>query len=104
MAITSEAVSDVTIVRAVFSVVVSVSRERLSTVSAGKGVKGLAIDLIQMAVPPVGTAGIGAELHRLSARSLGQLLSAVAAAVRVRKFFYMHSGLGAGELVSAAEG
>ena len=53
---------------------------------------------------PVGTADIGAELHRLSARSLGQLLSAVAAAVRVRKFFYMHSGLGAGELVSAAEG
>lgn len=104
MAITSETVSDVTIVRAVFSVVISVGREGLSTVSAGKGVKGLAIDLIQMAVPPVGTAGIGAELHRLSARSLGQLLSAVAAAVRVRKFFYMHSGLGAGELVSAAEG
>lgn len=104
MAITSETVSDIAIVRTVFSVVISVGREGLSTVSAGKGVKGLAIDLIQMAVPPVGTAGIGAELHRLSARSLGQLFSAVAAAVRVRKFFYMHSGLGAGELVSAAEG
>ena len=104
MAITSKTVSDIAIVRAVFSVVISVGREGLSTVSAGKGVKGLAIDLIQMAVPPVGTAGIGAELHRLSARSLGQLFSAVAAAVRVRKFFYMHSGLGAGELVSAAEG
>ena len=72
--------------------------------SAGKGIKGLAVDLAQMVVPPVGTAGIGAELHRLSARSLGQLLSAITAAVRVRSFFYMHSGLGAGELVSAAEG
>lgn len=104
MAITSETVSDIAIVRAVFSVVISVGREGLSTVSAGKGVKGLAIDLIQMAVPPVGTAGIGAELHRLSARSLGQLLSAVAAAVRIRNFFCMHSGLGTGELISAAEG
>ena len=104
MAITSETFSDIAIVRTVFSVVISVGREGLSTVSAGKGVKGLAMDLIQMAVPPVGTAGIGAELHRLSARSLGQLFSAVAAAVRVRKFFYMHSGLGTGELVSAAEG
>ena len=71
---------------------------------AGKGIKGLAIDLVQMAVPPVGAAGIGAEFHRFSARSLGQLFSAVAAAVRVRKFFCMHSGLGAGELISAAEG
>ena len=104
MAITSETVSDITIVRAVFSVVVSVSRERPATVSAGKGIKGLAIDLIQMAVPPVGTADIGAELHRLSARSLGQLFSTVAAAVRVRKFFYMHSSLSTGELISAAEG
>ena len=104
MAITSEAVSDVTIVRAVFSVVVSVSRERLSTVSAGKGVKGLAIDLVQMAVPPFGAAGIRAELHRLSTRSLGQWLSAVTAAVRVRAVFYMHSSLSAGELVPAAEG
>lgn len=84
--------------------VVSVGREGPAAVSAGKGIKGLAIDFVQMAVPPMGTAGIGAELHRLSARSLGQMLSAVAAAVRVRKFFYMHSGLGAGELVSAAEG
>lgn len=104
MAVTSEAVSDVAIVRAVFSVVISVSREGLSAVSAGKGIKSLAVDLIQMAIPPVGAAGIGAELHRFSARSLGQLLSAVAAAVRVRKIFCMHSSLGAGELVSAAEG
>ena len=84
--------------------VISVSREGLSAVSAGKGIKSLAVDLIQMAIPPVGAAGIGAELHRFSARSLGQLLSAVAAAVRVRKIFCMHSSLGAGELVSAAEG
>lgn len=84
--------------------VVSVGRKGPATVSAGKGIKCLAIDLIQMAVPPMGTAGIGAELHRFSARSLGQLLSAVAAAVRIRKFFCIHSGLGAGELISAAEG
>lgn len=103
MAITSEAVSDVAIVRAIFSVVVSVGRERLPAVSAGKGIKSLAVDLVQMVVPPFGTAGIGAELHRLAARSLGQLLSAVKAAVRVRAFLYMHSRLGACELVSAAE-
>ena len=104
MAITSEAVSDVAIVSAVFSVVVSVGCKGPATVSAGKGIKCLAIDLIQMAVPPMGTTGIRAELHRLSARSLDQLLSAVAAAVWVRSFLYMHSGLGAGELISAAEG
>lgn len=104
MAITSEAISDVAIVSAIFSMVISVGRERLSTVSAGEGIKGLAVDLVQMTVPPLGAAGIGAELHRLSARSLGQLLSAVTAAVWVRAFFYMHSSLGAGELVSAAEG
>lgn len=104
MAITSEAVSDVTIVRAIFPVVVSIGREGPAAVSAGKGIKSLAIDLIQMAVPPVGTAGVRAELHRLSARSLGQLLSAVSAAVRVRTIFCMDGSLGAGELVSAAEG
>lgn len=104
MAITSETVSDVAFVRAIFSVVVSVGRERLPAVSAGEGIKGLAIDLVQMAVPPFGAAGIGAELHRLSTRSLGQWLSAVTAAVRVRAVFYMHSSLSAGELVPAAEG
>ena len=84
--------------------VISVGRERLPAAGAGEGIKGFTVDLVQMAVPPVGTAGIGAELHRLSARSLGQLFSAVAAAVRVRKFFCMHSGLDTGELISAAEG
>lgn len=98
------AVSDVAIVRAVFSVVVSVGREDFSAVGAGKGIKGLAVDLVQMAVPPFGAAGIGEELHRFSARNLGQLLSAVAATVRVRTIFCMHGSLGAGELVSAAEG
>ena len=104
MAITSEAVSDVTIVRAVFSAVVSIGSERLPAVSAGKGIKSLTVDLFQMAVPPLGAAGVGAELHRFSARSLRQCLSAVATAVQVRTVFRMHSALGAGELVSAAEG
>ena len=104
MVITSEAVSDVAFVRAIFSVVISVSREGFPAVSAGKGIKGLAVDLIQMAVPPFGAADIRTELNRLAARSLGQLLSAVTAAVRIRAFFYMNSRFGAGELVSAAEG
>lgn len=104
MAITSKAVSDVAIVRAIFSVVVSVGREGRSAVSAGKGIKGLAINLVQMAVPPVGTTGIGAEFHRLPARSLSQLLSAITAAVRGRMVFCMDGSLGAGKLVSAAEG
>lgn len=48
--------------RAIFSVVISVGHERVPAVSADKSIKGLAVDLVQMAVPPVGAAGIRAEL------------------------------------------
>ena len=104
MAITTlEAVCDVAVVGAVFSVVVSIGCEWLSAAGTGEGVKGFTINLFQMGVPPVSAAFIGAELHRLSARCLGQRLSAVAAAVRFRLFFCMHRRFSAGQIASAAE-
>ena len=105
MAITAfETVCDVAVVRAVFSVVISVGRERLPAAGAGEGLKGFTVDLVQMGVPPVSAAGIGAELHRLAARCLGQWLATITAAVRFWFFFYMYSRFGAGQIASAAEG
>ena len=101
---TFETVCNVAVVRAVFSVVISVGREWLPAAGAGEGIKGFTVDLVQMGVPPVSAAGIGAELHRLAARCLRQRFATIAAAVRVRTIFCMHSGLGAGELISAAKG
>lgn len=105
MAITTvEAVHDVAVVGAVFSVAVPIGRERFTTVSAGKGIKGFAVDLVHMGVPPVSAAVIAAELHRLASRGLGQRLTAVTAAVRLRLFFYMHSRFGTSQIASVAEG
>lgn len=105
MAITTfEAVCDVAVVGAVFSMVISVGREWLPAAGAGEGIKGFAVDLVQMGVPPASAAGIGAEFHRLAARCLRQRLAAVTAAVRFRLFFYMHSCFGASQIASAAEG
>ena len=101
---TFETVSNVAVVRAVFSVVISVGREWLPAAGAGEGIKGFTVDLVQMGVPPVSAAGIGAELHRLAARCLRQRFATIAAAVRFRFFFYMHSRFGAGQIASAAEG
>lgn len=84
--------------------VISVGCEWLSAASAGEGIKGFAVDLVQMGVPPVSAAGIGVELHRLSALCLCQRLATIMAAVRFRLFFYMHSCFGAGQIASAAEG
>lgn len=105
MAITTfEAVHDVAVVGAVFSVVISVGREWLPAAGAGEGIKGFAVDLVQMGVPPVSAAIIAAELHWFAARCLGQRLAAVTAAVRLWLFFYMHSRFGTGQIASAAEG
>ena len=105
MAITTfEAVHDVAVVGAVFPVAIPVGRERFPTAGAGEGIKGFAVDLVQMGIPPVSAAVIAAELHRLASRCLSQRLAAVTAAVRLRLFFYMHSRFGAGQIASAAEG
>ena len=84
--------------------VISIGCEWLPAASAGKGIKGFAVDLVQMGVPPVGAAGIAAEFHRLSARCLRQRFATIAAAVRFRLFLYMHSRFGAGQIAPAAEG
>ena len=105
MAITTfEAVHDIAVMGAVFSVVVPVGCERFPTAGAGKGIKGFAVDLVQMGVPPVSTAVIAAELHKLASRCLCQRLAAVTAAVWLRLFFYTHSRFGTGQIASAAEG
>ena len=105
MAITTfEAVCDIAVMGAVFSVVISIGREWLSAAGAGEGIKGFTIDFVQMCVPPVCAAVIGAELHWLASRCLSQRLATVAAAVRVRLFFCMHGCFGAGQITSAAEG
>ena len=82
---------------------ISIGREWLPAAGAGKGIKGFAVDLVQMGVPPACTAVIGAELHRFASRCLSQRLATVEAAVRFRLFFYMHSGFGSGQITSAAE-
>lgn len=105
MAITTlETVCDIAVMGAVFSVVISIGREWLPAAGAGEGIKDFTVDLVQMRVPPVSAAVIGAEFHRLSARCLSQRLATVAAAVRVRLFFCMHGCFGAGQITSAAEG
>ena len=94
MAITTfEAVHDVAVVGAVFSVAVPVGRERFPTAGAGKRIKGFAVDLVQMGVPPVSAAVIAAELHRLASRCLCQRLAAVTAAVRLRLFYIVDNRL-----------
>ena len=71
MAITTfEPGSDIALVGAVLPLAVAVGREGLMTAGAGVFIDSLAVDLIEMGVPPLIPAGIAAEPFPLPARSL----------------------------------
>jgi hypothetical protein len=90
MAITTfEPGSDIALVGAVLPLAVAVGREGLVAARAGVFIDGLAVDLIEMGVPPLIPAGVRAELCLLPAGDLYEGLSAAAAASHVRCFLFI---------------
>jgi hypothetical protein len=105
MAITTfEPGSDIALVGAVLPLAVAVGREGLVAAGAGVFIDGLAVDLIEMGVPPLIPAGVRAELCLFPAGDLHEGLSAAAAATHVRRFLFIRISGVSGEVIPAAEG
>lgn len=105
MAITTfEPGSDIALVGAVLPLAVAVGREGLVAARAGVFIDGLAVDLIEMGVPPLIPAGVRAELCLFPAGDLREGLSAATAAAHVRHFLFIRISGVPGEVIPAAEG
>ena len=90
MAITTfEPGSDIALVGTVLPLAVAVSREGLVAAGAGVFIDGLAVDLIEMGVPPLIPAGVRAELCLLPAGDLHEGLSTATAAAHIRRFLFI---------------
>ena len=86
---TFEPGSDIALVGAVLPLAVAIGCEGLVTAGAGVFIDGLAVDLIEMGVPPLIPAGVRAELCLFPAGDLHEGLSAAAAAAHVRRFLFI---------------
>ena len=84
-----EAVCDVAAMGTIFSFCIAIGRELLSAAGTGEMIYGPLMYHLGVAIPPIYSAAIGAELNRLSAQRLHQQLSAVATAVDIGPLFYM---------------
>ena len=74
-----EACDEITVPAAVFTILVSIAFKLLSTMGAYKGVIGLLLNLLPVAVPPCHTALVGAEVFYFPTDWLHHDLTAVLA-------------------------
>ena len=104
MAITTfEPGSDIACMGAVLPLAVTIGREGLVAAGTGIFIDRLAVDLIEMGVPPLIPAGIGAELGFLFTGNLHEGLSTTAAAAYVRRFCFIRISGIPGEVIPAAK-
>ena len=89
--------------RAILPAFVSVGREGLPAASAGEGVHGFPVDLIEMRIPPSVSAGGGAELDCFLSGNLLYGFATASAAVGVWTIVYAFVRQSTIKVVSIAE-
>ena len=81
-----EACDEITVPAAVFTILVSIAFELLSTMGTGEGVIGFLLNLLPVAVPPCHAAFVGAEMFHLPAHWLNHDLTTVLARLTAIEF------------------